>query len=298
MVRASVRPRVLLAYLTCCVLWGSTWMAAKVGLADLPPLRFAALRFALAFVLLTPFAWRARPTGLGAREWRFIAAVGVLNLAVPHGLMFIAQRQLSSGMAAVFFATFPLWMVGLGWFLLPGQRSPLWKLDSAPIGLAGIGVIQSNAFQGEWWAPGPLLGGLLVVSAAILIALAGVLLKRETRPLSPVLVVWGQVAVAMGALGLAAVVFEPAEVSHWSARSVGALVYLAAFGTVGTYLTFFWVLPQVSLAAVGAIPLLDTLVAVSLGTVVLKEPLTLRLALGAGLVLVAAALANAPERRD
>jgi drug/metabolite transporter (DMT)-like permease len=73
--------RIWIAYAVCCLGWGSTWMAVKIGLQDLPPLRFAAVRMALACALLTPFALRLRSGQLSRAQRRDIALVGLCRLA-------------------------------------------------------------------------------------------------------------------------------------------------------------------------------------------------------------------------
>src|SRR5262249_50806877 len=93
--QADTRSRpmpVWLAYAACCICWGSTWLAIKLGLRDLPPLTFAAARMSLATAVLLPFAIRAGVRELaGAAFWR-IGAVGLLQIGIPYGLLFAAQQ--------------------------------------------------------------------------------------------------------------------------------------------------------------------------------------------------------------
>lgn len=292
-----MRASTLLAYLSCCVLWGSTWAVIKIGLEDLPPLRFAAVRMFLACVLLTPFALRAGLDELKGGTWKVLAVVGAVNLGLSFALLFAGQRFIPSGLAAVFFATFPVWVVILGRLMIPEQRLTAPRIVAGPLGLAGIAIIQMPNLRGVAVDRATATGGLLVIGAAILIAVANVVMKRRLVSVPPVVGVWGQTGMGALVIGALALALEYGEPAHWTPRAIGALLYLVVFGTVATYLTFFWLLPRLPLAAVGAIPLLDTLVAVTLGAALLREPLGWRLAAAAVLILTAAALANlSPER--
>src|SRR5438128_1534189 len=116
---ASPRARVAVVYLGCCALWGSTWLMIRLGLRDLPPLTFAGTRMTLAALLLTPFALRSGLRGLGRDRWALLAALGLLQIGIPYALLFAAQQWVPSGLAAVIFATFPVWIALLAWWLLP-----------------------------------------------------------------------------------------------------------------------------------------------------------------------------------
>src|ERR1700687_4568281 len=107
-----LRGRTLAMYVALCAVWGSTWLAIKIGLRDFPPLWFAGIRMALACALLTPFALRRSAGSLGARQRRWIAWAGLLQIGVAYACVFQAEEWIDSGLAALLFATFPIF-VGL-----------------------------------------------------------------------------------------------------------------------------------------------------------------------------------------
>ncbi len=224
--------------------------------------------------------------------WRLLAGVGALNLGIAYVLIFAGQQLISSGLAAVVFATFPIWIVLFGRVMLPDQRLTPGHIAAGVLGLTGIGLIQLPSLLGIAFERRVAAGGTLMIGAAILMAIANVILKRSLSMVKPVLSVWGQAAAGLPVLWAITLATEAGEVASWTPRSVGALLYLAVVGTVVTYLLLFWLLPRLPLAALGVIPLLDTLVAVLLGALVLDEVLTWRHAGGAVLILTAAALAN------
>lgn len=293
-----MRARLLLVYLSVCVLWGSTWLVVKVGLLDLPPLRFVGLRMLLAAALLLPFALRGGVARVDGASWRWLLGVGFLQVTVPYGLLFAGQTMVSSSLAAVLFATFPVWLVLLGRLLVPGETLTPRKLGLALVGLGGVAVLQLGA--GGAREPGaagsPALGAALITAGSISCALANVLVRRRGTTLSPVVLTFGQSVGAAALLLLASAALEHGAPVAWTARALGAVAWLAVAGTVLTYLGLYWLIPRVSLLAIGTIPLVDTTVALTLGTLVAGEPFTAPLALGAGLVLGASALSVRAER--
>lgn len=285
------RARLLLAYTACFVTWGSTWAVAKLALADLPPLFFAGARMLLAGLALLPFVGLHKAK-LGARTLGHIMGVGLLQIGVSYGAMFVAQQWIPSSWSALLFSTFPVWLLLVGRMLLPDQPLTPLKLLSAALGLTGILALQHEHLAGLSMSGLVLAGCLLMVVAALLVAIANVLVRKHMAHLAPGLLVCVQTLSSSVPLLLASALVEADQPAHWTPRAVGAVVYLALGATVVTYQLLYWLIPRVPLSAIGAMPLLDTLVAVLLGVVLLDEPVTLSLVLGGGLILGGAALAN------
>ncbi len=287
-----VRPAVLLVYVGVSFLWGSTWLVARIGLRDLPPITFAGVRMALAAALLAPVAlrgghWREV---LGPARSR-VVGVGLFQVAIPYALMFVAQQRLPSSLSAILFASFPIWIVLLARLLLPGERLTPAKIASALIGVAGVLVLEWPHLADVRASPGLALASGLMVLSSVVVALANVLARRHLVDVSPLALTAGQTVVGAASLLAAAALLERGAPVAFTPSAWGALLYLAIFGTAVTYVGLYWLVPRVPIAAIGAIPLLDTTVAVALGAAVLREPLDRWLAAGGGLVLVAAALA-------
>jgi drug/metabolite transporter (DMT)-like permease len=287
-----VQLRIRAAYLSCCVLWGSTWMVIKLGLRDLPPFLFAGTRMLLAAAVLLPFAARAGLRGYGRRAWGWMLCVGVLQIGVPYALLFAAQQWVPSALAAMLFATFPVWLAIVARVLLPDQSLTFRKIAAAILGVAGIAVLEVPALRGEMLSPVAAAGGALVLVASMVVAFANVLVRRELAGYPAVVITFVQVFA--GALLLIALsgALERDRAATFTPLALAAVGYLAVFGTAVAYLFLFWLIPRVPISAIGVIPLLDTTVAVTLGAVVLHERLGWLLLAGGALVLAGAALAN------
>lgn len=283
--------KIALAYCTCFLLWGSTWSVVKVGLDDLPPLRFVGIRMLVAGLALLPFA-RSRGASLGARTGWHIAGLGLLQIAIPFGLLFVGQQWIPSSWAALLFSTFPVWLLLVGRVMMPDQRLTGRKLLAAGLGVAGVLVLQSSGLGALKVTGQVLLGCLLCLASVAVISVANVLAKKHMGHVPAHVLVFGQTFSSALPLLALSFLFEAGQPVNWTSRSVLAVLYLALCGTVLTYQCLYWLLPRISLAALGAMALLDTLVAVVLGVVFLDEPLTLSLLLGGVLILGGAALAN------
>lgn len=283
----ALRGRALLLYLFLCAVWGSTWLVIKVGLQNLPPLRFAGYRMALACLLLAPFAFQRNARLPSRREAAFMALNGFLQIGLCYAFVFTASQWIASGLAALLFATFPIWVGLFAHFLLPEEPLTARTLLAAGLGVAGVAVIEgpavTRALGGE---AGPLLaGGALILASAVVSGYSNVLVKKHLGGVAPTLNVWGQTLVGAIFLLLCAALFEGALPANWTSGAVASLLYLALFGTALTFVGLFWLIPRVPVAIVGTIPLVDTLIAVLLGAWILNEKLSARILLGGALIL-------------
>jgi len=286
------RPLVLAVYLAIAVLWGSTWMVIRVGLRDLPPFLFAGVRMVLAALLLAPLALRGGGAATLRRSWRQVVIIAVLQVALPYGLMFVAQQWVPSGLAAILFATFPIWIALLARLLLPGERLTALRVASVLMGVGGVVVLEASRFRELSASPLLGLGSAIMVLASMVVAFANVVARRHILAISPLALTAGQAAVGGVLLLVASLAAEVGRPVAFTPSAAGAVLYLAVFGSGLTYLGLYWLLPRIPIAALGVIPLLDTTVAVFLGAAVLAEPVGWSMAAGGTMVLAAAALAS------
>lgn len=296
--------RRLAVYVFLCAVWGSTWLVIKVGLRDLPPLRYAGLRMAVACLLLAPVAlarrgqsalFGRRPT---RREVLLVGFAGFLQIGVCYAFLFVASQWIESGLAAILFSSFPIWVGLFAHFLLPDEPLTRRTLAAAALGLSGVAVIEAPAIAGLASSASSHLvaGGALVFASSIVAAYANVLNKRSFAHVSPVFNVWEQTLVGSAFLILAALAFERGAAAHWTPSAIASLGYLAVFGTALTFAGLFWLIPRVPVAVIGTIPLVDTFIAVLLGSLILGERLSPRVFAGGALILAGVLLAASPKR--
>ncbi|MEP6994082.1 MAG: EamA family transporter [Acidobacteriota bacterium] len=291
-----LRGRTLAMYVALCAVWGSTWLAIKIGLRDLPPLWFAGIRMAVACLLLTPFAFRGSAAPLSGKQKRWVAWAGLLQIGIAYACVFQAEEWIASGLAALLFATFPIFVGLFAHFMLPDERLRPRAILAALLGVAGVAVIEGpeawTALQGT---TGTLVaGGVLMLISAVAAAYSNVAFKKHLGGVAPVLTTWGQTLAGSVFLLLLAAAFERGAVLRWTASSVSALLYLAIAGTALPFAGLFWLLRRVPVAVIGTIPIVDTVIAIVLGSLVLGETFSPRVLAGGGFILAGVLLAASP----
>lgn len=286
------------ALLVVYLVWGSTYLAIRVGVRGLPPLTLAGLRYLIAGLLLYPFAIRIgdaesrREDKPGRREWLAVTVVAVLLPVCGNGGVSIAEQTLSSGVAAVLVATVPLWMVAFAWPI--NRARPTGRTASGlMLGMAGVAVLAG--LSGSVKASGVLI--VLFASAAW--GLGSVLSHRLPLPRRTMLATAMEMLVAGVVLLAAAAVhgdFGHIAWSHVSGSTWFALAYLIVPGSILAFSAYGFALGRLPLATVSTYAYVNPVVAVLLGALILAEPLTGWEAVGSALVVVSVVVAREPRR--
>jgi drug/metabolite transporter (DMT)-like permease len=287
-----MRWKIVLAFFAVYVCWGMTYLAMRIAVEDIPPHLMSGTRFVLAGLVL--YAW-ARLRGDAAprlEHWRSAAVIGGFLLLGGNASVAWAEQRVPSGLAAVLIAVAPIWMVGLEW----ARGAPRPKKHVAAgllLGLAGVGLLVSS--PGPSGPPVDAVGATILILASASWAWGSVLSKTASLPESP-FVATGMEMIAGGVLLLltAAVAgqfaeFHPAEVS---APAAWSWVYLVVFGSLVGFTAYIWLLGVTSIAKAGTYAYVNPVVAVLLGWAVLHEPVSLRMLVAAGVILVGVALVN------
>ena len=291
--------RKLAMYVGLCAVWGSTWLAIKIGLRDLPPLLFAGVRMALACLLLTPFAFAGGGRRPSAAERGWIAWGGFLQIGVSYACIFLAEERIDTGLAALLFATFPIFVGVFAHFLLPAEPLTRRTVVSALVGLSGVAVIEGPALASAFATTAMhslLIGGSLILLSALVAAYSNVINKKHLGAVSAFRNVWGQTLVGSSVLLLAAAALERGAPARWTGSAAWATVYLAVMGTALPFVGLFWLIRRVPVSVIGTIPVVDTVIAVALGSIVLGESFSPRVLAGGALILMGVLLAAAPAR--
>src|SRR5256714_10687389 len=283
--RWARRWSVPMAWLTLCIVWSSTWLVIKVGLRDLPPVSYAAIRFVIAvIVLLAVSAGRVRLLPQRGTDYVLLAFTGVVMFAVNYGLLFWGELYVSSGLAAVLQATIPIFGMVFAHLMLPDEPLRLQKLLGAVLAVGGVAMICERllGFSGlmAFW------GGLGIVFGAACAAFSNVLLKARVIQLAPSMIAGWQMIFGAAPLLVTGFIVEgnPARF-HWSALSFFCLLYLAVIGSALTFLLLYWLLPRMTVARLQAISLITPPGAVALGWALGGETFFLWSLLGGCLVL-------------
>ena len=288
--------RVKAAIATMTLLWGTTWGAIRIGLDGMPPLTGISLRFSLAAFLLIPLAAR-----LGQRYprerafWWLCLANGLLLFTVSYSVVYWCEQWVPSGLGAVIFATYPLFVMLLAHVALPSERIARRGILAGLVGFLGIAVVFSEDLRGLL-GPEAAIGAVVLLISPLVSALAAVSVKKWGARYPPLPLTVISMLVGAFSTGVMAWLFEGGKAIDWNPRSVGALLYLAVFGSAVTFGLYFWLLTRFAARSMALIAYGTPVVAVVLGALLLHEPFTFRMALGAILVIAGVAWALREHR--
>jgi drug/metabolite transporter (DMT)-like permease len=277
-----------LALGTVYVVWGSTYLAIAIAVETLPPLFYSGIRFALAGVLLAAWlAVRRVDLRISRRELGGAAAVGILMLACGNGLVNIGERTVPSGVAALIVASIPLWIVL--YRMIAKDRVGRDLLAGVSLGLGGVAILVVPGGLNGTIDP---VGALVLFGATLSWALGTFLSPRLATPRNALVSTAYQmlaggvvlIVVGLGSGELAHV--DPASIS---VRSLIAFGYLVVFGSLVAYSAYTWLLQNASVSLVSTYAFVNPVVAVFLGALILAEPITPTIVLGAAVIVVAVA---------
>jgi drug/metabolite transporter (DMT)-like permease len=272
-------------------IWGSTWLAIKIGLGTMPPFLSAGMRFALAAGILSGLSWAAGvPWPTRARTHAGLLALGFLNFVVNYGVVYWGEQYVSSGLTAVLFATYPLFVLLVAHATIGGERITPRKAIGVALGFAGVYVIfRSDLAVGD---PRAALAAAVILVSPVASALTSVGIKKwghDFHPYTLTALPMAYGALALTAIGLA---FEDARTIEWSTAAIGSLAYLALFGSVIAFVIYYRLLKVVPVSLLALVSYAFPIVAVVLGWLVLDERLSGSTLVGAFGVLVGIALAT------
>jgi len=287
----SERVRIVIGFIIVSWVWGSTWLAIKIGLQSIPPLTGAGLRFVSAGLLLYGVARASRITIPFSRSLvRLYLILIFFNYAVPYGIVYWCQQFIPSGLSSILFGAYPFWVALLSHFLLRNEKLDAFKMAGIIVGFAGVFVIfmhDMNLTNSQG-----LVGMVGVLTTTLMQAFSLVMIKKHAQPISPVAFNFVGMSISGVLLLLAGAWMESVTNVRWDAAAVGSLAYLSVVGSVIAFVTYHWLLKRVEAVYLSLVTFINPVIAVILGALVLNETLATTVFVGAGLVLLGILIAN------
>ena len=285
----DVRTRAYIAWIMVCLIWGTTYLAMRICLETIPPLLMGGLRFSAAGILLTTvLALRGerlpRPNALPS-----LAILGFFMIGFGNGGVVWAEQTVASGLTAVLVATSPFWMVGIDALVPPRVPLTARRVLGLVVGFCGIVMLVWPEIQlggGRRF----LLGVVSVQIACVGWAVGSAYSRRRGHGAAKDENVLMTAAFQMlfGGLWLlvAGLVIREGPRLTFNARTAAALTYLILVGAIAAFSAYAYALKHLPVATVSLYAYINPLIAVVLGTVILKEPFSARMAMAAAVVLV------------
>jgi len=276
--------KVWVALLTVYVIWGSTYLGIELTGETIPPLFAVGVRFVCAGLLLAALTcWQRGPGVFRVRRAELLSAI-LIGALLPgaNAILFVAERHVATGLAALIIGAVPLWLVVMR--IGTGDRPPRAALISVVVGFAGLALLVRPSGGAPLWAL------LIVVASSVMWAVGSFLSGRLPMPRdSFAATTYEMLAGGLILLPIGIATSSP-HPSQFSARSIGGFVYLVTFGSVIGYTAYVWLLDNAPLGKVATYAYVNPVVAIALGALVLHESLTWSVILGAALVLACVAV--------
>ncbi len=277
-----------LAFAIIYFVWGSTFLAIRVGVREVPPFLLAAMRFLVAGLVLYGWMIARGERSPGARQWMSAFLLAILIFVLDYGLLFWAEQRVPSGIAAVIMATIPVFMAMSEIIFLRTQRLTVRLALALLIGIGGVAVLMIHSLH-LGGAPIDRAGAVALIIAAMSWSVSSALTRKLPLPPSKVMssgaqMLAGGVLLALTAAALGEFrIFRPWTVSREAWLS---LLYLIVAGSIIAFTAYVWLIHHESPTKVGTYAYVNPVVAVLLGYFLGGETLGLRTILGTLLVLI------------
>jgi drug/metabolite transporter (DMT)-like permease len=283
--------RIWVALATVYLIWGSTYLGIELAGETIPPLFAVGTRFVAAGLLLTGVTLLRRGRGAFRVTRAELASAILVGALLPgaNAVLFVAERHVPTGVAALIFGSVPLWLVLMR--SGAGDRPPAVALAAVLAGFGGLALLVHPGGSAPLWSL------LTVVGAAAMWATGSFLSSRLPLPRDALaatsleMLAGGAILLPIGALAA-----HP-DFGAISARSAFGWLYLVTFGSIVGYTAYVWLLDNAPLGTVATYAYVNPVVAIALGALVLHEHLTWRVGAGAAVVVACVAIVVRQESR-
>ncbi len=277
--------RAYLAWAAICLIWGTTYLAIRIGVHDFPPVLFAGLRWIIAgpiLILILRLRGYKLPT---LKDIKHLAVVGILLLGFGNGMVVFAEQWVPSGLTALLISTDPLWIVGIE-SLLPGGPKLNFKIViGVLLGLAGVILIFGSNLTAVWDIQYVL--GILALMVCVLAWSSGTLYSKYKKvSVHPLMGAAVQMTIAGTGLSLLGVIIGEPSYLHLTQNGALSFLYLLIFGSFIAYGSYIYAVANLPVAFVSTYAYINPVIALFLGWVILDENLNYLMIIGAIVILI------------
>ena len=279
--------KTLLAFAIIYIVWGTTYLAIRVGVEEVPPFILAAIRFLIAGGVIYGWMIARAERSPTAREWLGASVIGIMIFVLDYGVLFWAEKRVPSGVTAIMMATIPVFTALSEIIILRTQKLTARLTLALLIGLGGVAVLISRSLHLAG-APVDTMGAVALIFASISWSIASILTRKLPLPSSKVMSSGAQMLTGGFFLLLSSAALGEFRNFHpWSvSRSAWfALLYLIVAGSIIAYTAYVWLIHHESPTKVGTYAYVNPVVAVLVGYFMGGEAIGVRTILGTLFVL-------------
>lgn len=290
----AVRNFLLIALL--CAIWGSTWLVIKKSLVDLPPLTSAAARMTVAALCMILIARPMQRLEGGTKAPRWLAAVfGVGQFTISFAIIYVCERVLPSGLAAVLWSVYPLLIALGGNLMLASERLSARQWAGFLLGFFGVAwLFQTDVRSlGQDGVP----TALLLLVSPVVVAASTLLIKKHGAGVSSGMLNRDALCIGSVLLWLLVLLFERDAEARWTGQAIFAVGYLALLGTVTTFGIYFWLMRTVTAWRMSLISYVTPALSLLLQVLFEDAPVAAHTVVGLALILGGTGLATLGRRK-
>jgi drug/metabolite transporter (DMT)-like permease len=276
-------------YLLICLIWGSTWLAIKVGLVGVPPFLSAGIRFLVSALLVgLVLAIRRHRLQMTRDEKVCVLSAGLLVFWLDYAAVYWAEMHISSGLTAVLFSTMPLVTSVLSACWTRTETLSRRKLAGILVGMLGTMLL---FWPDERLGFLQVLGMCAALGASVCAAVNLVMMKKYGRDADPFVVNFFAMALGAACLVATSVAFETWTAVTWTRSNVLSIAYLSVFGSVVAFSAYYYLIKRMDATIVSLSTLIIPIVALGLGHMFLDEAVTPRALAGIATIMAGVAFA-------
>lgn len=286
-----------LAWVSICIVWGTTYIAIKIGVETFPPMLFAGLRWIIAgpilFLVLILFKHKLPPK----KEIKHLIFIGIMLIGFSNGFLVIAEQWIPSGLASLLITTMPFWVVGIESFLPNGPKFNKIIFSGLVVGFLGVSLIFISDFE-NLFRPGYLLG-ILFIFLTIIVWSIGSLYAKYKKFSSPPLMRAAIQMIAAGILQLIIALFL-GEFTNFVFEKNGflAIIYLVIFGSFLGYVAYIYAISILPVAFVSTYSYINPVIALFFGWFYLDEKIDINIIIGTIIIFSGVALVQFGNRKE
>jgi drug/metabolite transporter (DMT)-like permease len=280
----SENAKAIMAWINVCVIWGTTYLVIRIGVAHMPPMLFAGIRWTIAGVIfICALKWQGQQLPK-ANAIVHLAVVGLALIGLGNGLVVFAEQWVPSGLAALFITTVPFFMVGIESFLPKGPRLNATILAGLTMGLVGGLLIFGEDIK-YLADPNNLMGVLGLLGAVIFWSAGSLYSKYVNIDVHPLM--GASVEMLIAGLVLSGIGISIGELPRLNFEINGllALAYLVIVGSLVGYTSYIYAIAKLPLSLISTYAYINPVIALFLGWLILDEKLNFQIAMAAAVII-------------
>jgi drug/metabolite transporter (DMT)-like permease len=283
--------KIILVYTLACLIWGSTWMAIRVGLDSLTPFISVGLRFSFAALFILIFMKiKGMKIQMDRLSIKLYLQMAFFSFVIPYGLVYWGEQYIPSGLASVLFAINPFFVTIFSFYMLSQEKITPYKIIGMIVGFIGIVVIFSEDITNT--AGFFVWGMIAVVLSALIQGWIQVVVKKYGQHLHSFTMNFYPMLIAGITMLFIGFFTENLNYIKFDSKAILSVLYLASFGSMIVFTCWYWLLKRVNVIVLSLITFITPVIALILGIILLKEVFTVTDIFGSFLVLVGLIIAT------